>query len=343
MVYMKRNAFMVAIGYILSRSKSGCEARHTLMPAHIGGYESPKGTRTTDTRPMNETEQSNRPNKNINGHKYHEQGIFGGIPISTGKKTYASSSNRKRENKTTTSTYMPRGTHREEEREGRIDNIPAIRYRSIDSVVQSAMEGEKQREEKDNDQMYSLSPEGLRDGIAAVNVLTTYYSLLVQKKGMIEGIKPITGILVYPAGNGVYMDYWGMLKFTMNEHNTLVDDSGYFVGYKVSSKEEIIRQGYLSEIGFYQLKSTPEEEMNNNYIAAKMLIQEISNETKKDIDTLHKEKIGLDFISGMQEYYERQQRKKENQKSCLTICICSNSSCTGPCKSIKCIEPIYLI
>ncbi|KAI5186958.1 hypothetical protein NEHOM01_1824 [Nematocida homosporus] len=189
----------------------------------------------------------------------------------------------------------------------------------------------------------SLSSEGLRDGISAANVLGSYYDVLVGLKKPIQGISPITGILAYPISDNLYTDYWGIIKFHPNSQGLLTDKSGYFYGERVNSRKDIMRHGSLSEIGFYQKRGLTENEMNNNYIAVKMLIQEISNITKKDIETLHNEKIGVGFLQGIQEYYGNIQNRLKNRKTCLTICICSNSSCTGPCKSIKCVEPMYLI
>ncbi|KAI5166121.1 hypothetical protein NEIRO03_0913 [Nematocida sp. AWRm78] len=188
---------------------------------------------------------------------------------------------------------------------------------------------------------YSLN---IKDGLAAANVIGNYYNTLVERKGAISGISPITGIMAYPIGNGLYTDYWGKIKFQMNEGGTLVDSSGYFSGVPVGTKEEIISTGDLSDIGFYQQKGLPEEVANQNYISTKMLIEEIANTTKKDVQQLHDEKIDFQFLDGIMGYYKNQKKQLESgKKSCMTVCICSNSTCTGQCKSIKCVEPMYLL
>ncbi|KAI5173289.1 hypothetical protein NEFER03_2231 [Nematocida sp. LUAm3] len=190
----------------------------------------------------------------------------------------------------------------------------------------------------------SLSSETLKDGIAAVNVIGSYYDVLKKKSGKIPGVSsPIPDILVYPVGNNVYTDYWGVLKFSPNPEGVLMDESKYFQGIGVKSKEEIIEQGALSEIGFYQKRDLPENSSNQNYLAMKALIQEISTDTHKDVEALHGEKVGFGLLSGLQDYYENSAKLERKKRSCLTVCICSNESCSGPCKSIKCIEPMYLL
>lgn len=125
----------------------------------------------------------------------------------------------------------------------------------------------------------TISSSDMIDGIAAANVIGTYYNTLVQKKGAIHGITPVSGILAYPTSNGIYTDYWGKIQFTMGDGGVLVDSSGYFTGVPVKTKEDIISTGYLSDIGFYQKKGLSKQEMDKNYINAKMLIEEIAAAT----------------------------------------------------------------
>lgn len=353
----------VALGFIFSRSRNSCYGRSPLAPSTTGGHSFPMSTRTDShlpnaadqRRPHREHRQrAFRSERGYFSHLSDEQGIFGKITSSSrSTKTAIPEGQKEKAPRTVHSSQIsPRATHRdngyfyesEEKEHRRRDRVAPEKYRSKEVHLQSAIEGDLEVEVADKyaGSMH-LSSEGLRDGIAAANVLCTYYSILIHRKGRVEGIKPISNILVYPVGESVYTDYWGALKFTQNGSGALLDESNYFTGQKVSSKEEIIKKGYLSDIGFYQAKDIPEAEMNSNYITAKMLIQEISNETKKDIDVLHREKVGLEFISGLQEYYQKEQEQIKNEKSCLTVCICSNNSCSGPCKSIKCVEPMYLI
>lgn len=187
----------------------------------------------------------------------------------------------------------------------------------------------------------SISINDIKDGIAAANVIGTYYDTLVERKGSFKGVQPISGILAYPVSNGVYTDYWGKIQFRMGENGGLIDSSGYFIGEPVGSKEDIVKNGSLSDIGFYQKKGISREIMDQNYVFTKMLIEEIGNATQKDVQALHNEKLGLEFLDGIFDYYKRQSKKKK--ESCLTICVCSNKTCSGPCKSIKCVEPMYLL
>ncbi|KAI5190554.1 hypothetical protein NEMIN01_1092 [Nematocida minor] len=187
-----------------------------------------------------------------------------------------------------------------------------------------------------------MSSSDIKDGIAAASVISNYYDTLVQRKGAIGGITPISGIMAYPVSNGVYTDYWGKIQFTMGQDGVLVDSSGYFTGEPVGSKNEILTSGYLSDIGFYQKKGIPKEMMDQNYISTKMLIEEIASATQKDVQALHNEKIDLNFLEGIFDYFKKQKRR-DRKKSCMTVCICSNSTCSGACKSIKCVEPMYLL
>lgn len=187
----------------------------------------------------------------------------------------------------------------------------------------------------------SISTGDIKDGIAAANVIGMYYDSLVQSKGSLSGIQPISGILAYPVSNGLYTDYWGKIQFKMGENGELVDQTGLFVGEPVGSREDILKNGSLTDIGFYQKKGISRDAMDQNYVSTKMLIEEISNVTKKDVQALHNEKIDISYVDGIFNYYNSQKKKKKD--SCLTICVCSNKTCSGPCKSIKCVEPMYLL
>lgn len=186
----------------------------------------------------------------------------------------------------------------------------------------------------------SISSGALSDGLAAANVLSSYYGVLLEHKGQVEGIRPIRHVLVYPVGNNEYSDYWGFLKFRYNDRGMLVDPTGYFEGYKVQSKEEIPKEGKLTDIGLYQKTEQTKEEMDGNYVSMKMLIDEISRNTKKDIQTLHNEKMQPVLMQGLAEYFQHNQDHKD---TCMTVCICQDHTCQKPCKSIKCIEPMYLL
>lgn len=186
----------------------------------------------------------------------------------------------------------------------------------------------------------SVSSDILSDGLAAANVLSTYYGVLLEHKGQVEGIRPIRHVLAYPIGNNEYSDYWGFLKFRYNDRGVLVDPSGHFEGHKVQSKEEIPKEGRLTDIGLYQKTEQTKEEMDGNYVSMKMLIDEISRSTKKDIQSLHDEKMQPVLVQGLAEYFQSTQERRE---TCLTVCICQDHTCQKPCKSIKCIEPMYLL
>ncbi|KAI5132716.1 hypothetical protein NEAUS06_0312 [Nematocida ausubeli] len=149
--------------------------------------------------------------------------------------------------------------------------------------------------------------------------------------------------MAYPIGGGIYSDYWGKIQFKMNQDGGLIDSSGYFTGVPVESKDEIISTGILSDIGFYQARDLSKDVMSQNYISAKMLIEDISNTTKKDIQELHDEKFSGDFLSGVMKYFKSGRGQPGKEKSCMTVCICSDPTCSKKCKSIKCIEPMYLL
>ncbi|OAG31398.1 hypothetical protein NEDG_01925 [Nematocida displodere] len=195
----------------------------------------------------------------------------------------------------------------------------------------------------DSPSVNTLQISDLRDGISAANVLGNYYEVLLNRRGFLEGIKPISNIMVYPHENGEFTDYWGNLKFTYDTGGVLRDKTGYFEGYKVGSKEEIPQLGQLTEIGFYQTAPIPKNDKDSNYITMRMLIDEISKGTNKPIETLHNENIGIGFMDGILEYFKNQQKAHKKKKSCLSVCICQDSACKLPCKSVKCIEPMYIV
>jgi len=190
---------------------------------------------------------------------------------------------------------------------------------------------------------YALSPEEVKEGIAAASILGSHYDALTAKKGIVEGIKQIRSVLVYPLKNGLFTDYWGKIMFRYNESGVLVDETGLFQGHKVEKKEEILKSGHLTEIGLYQKNNLPKEEVDSNYVSMKLLLGEIANSTHKDIKTLHDEKVGLEFVEGITEYYNHMQRSQNSKSSCMTVCVCDDSTCSLPCKAIKCIEPVYLM
>ncbi|KAI5189595.1 hypothetical protein NECID01_0618 [Nematocida sp. AWRm77] len=189
----------------------------------------------------------------------------------------------------------------------------------------------------------SLPDVNITDRIAAANVIGEYYSILLRKKNSIPDIRPITNILVYPVSNGEYTDYWGRIKFKKSEKGAIMDMSGFFQGTEVVTKSDILKKGQLTEIGFYQSTGLSKDESQQNYSTMRSLLQEISKETNKDIDALHYGNVSIKMLDGLVESFAQSQKKSNQKSSCLTVCVCQDSVCSLPCKSIKCIEPMYLI
>ncbi|KAI5181830.1 hypothetical protein NEOKW01_1987 [Nematocida sp. AWRm80] len=190
----------------------------------------------------------------------------------------------------------------------------------------------------------SISSSNILDGIAAANVLTKYYDILLNRKQPIPNITPISNILAYPVSDTEYVDYWGSISFIKNPSTgALVDSTGYFLGVPVESKEQILSLGDLTEIGLFQKKGMTPDELDKNYRTTKALIDEIASDTKQDVQSLHNERLPLKFMDGMMNYFNNKTAKLKEKKSCLTVCVCDNNTCSGPCKSIKCIEPMYLL
>ncbi|UYI27317.1 putative guanylyltransferase [Encephalitozoon cuniculi] len=142
------------------------------------------------------------------------------------------------------------------------------------------------------------------------------------------GIRKIQNILVY---EGYHLtDYWGRLKFK-KEGDKLVDETGYFEGIRINGFEEMLNQGKMTKTGFVQKKDVGENEINENLITMKLLLNEIAKEKNTPIHDVINEKCNLSIVEELAFYGSS---PSAHSDEIVHVCICSDSFCKEPCKNV---------
>lgn len=138
----------------------------------------------------------------------------------------------------------------------------------------------------------------------------------------------IGNILVYSNHN--ITDYWGRLKFK-KEGEKYVDETGYFEGIRVNSFEDLLHQGKMTETGFMQKKDIGSNEINENIITMKLLLNEIAKEKNITVFRVIDEKCNMSVLEELI-FYGNSPSAHNNET--VNICICTDSFCKDPCKEI---------
>lgn len=143
----------------------------------------------------------------------------------------------------------------------------------------------------------SMGAQDIESGLSAVTAISNHYDSIRKRENDFAGT--IGKILIYKDGD-VFRDYWGKLKFTYQD-GRYVDEKGYFEGVAVKDREEIMERGVLTDIGFFQDGSISSEEVNNQYITMKMIMDEIASSSHLSMDDLQKEKMDVSTVTRLVE------------------------------------------
>jgi hypothetical protein len=147
-----------------------------------------------------------------------------------------------------------------------------------------------------------------------------------------RSIGRIDNVLMY---NGESLtDYWGRLKFS-RQGDEYVDDTGYFEGRYMDKFEDILEQGKLTDIGFFQGRDITEPDIKSNMISMKLLYNEIAVARGVPLEKLIGERCTLSAVEELV-YFSNYSPSRMTES--VNVCVCSDSFCKEPCKAIMIVE-----
>jgi hypothetical protein len=175
----------------------------------------------------------------------------------------------------------------------------------------------------------SIIPGGFNLFCQVINNLPLIREKIANRKA----IGKIANVLVY--GGESLTDYWGRLRF-FREGDRYVDDTGYFEGKHVEKFADILEQGRLTDVGLFQSKDAAESEIKSNVISMKMLYNEIAKAREVRLEKLIEEKCSLSAVEEL--IYFSNYSGPTSKTESVNVCICSDSFCREPCKTIMVVE-----
>lgn len=164
-----------------------------------------------------------------------------------------------------------------------------------------------------------------------------------QNKDILKSLFPkdmygkIGNVLIYKNKHGEYEEYWGKIKFHMNNNDEYVDETGFLQGKLVDSVEDIVEKGKITDTGFFQSKDMSDEQLRESFHVMQVLISEIARiKNKRIVDVMSEEvrMTPLDRLIFEKNYKE----KKTGPDGCVYVCECKNAACENGCEEIKCVD-----
>ncbi|KAF7682923.1 hypothetical protein TCON_1862 [Astathelohania contejeani] len=135
----------------------------------------------------------------------------------------------------------------------------------------------------------------IKGGIQILNAIVTNLGLIRTKLKSNPHLGKVKGILAYKTKNNEYFDYWGRIYFNKIGDN-YIDSSGYFEAIPCDSMEDIVKYGKLTPNGFFQSKSLTNDELKEQFITIKLILEEIAREKKINIKDLLKSDCDISIV-----------------------------------------------